>query len=363
MAQVPQLGRHRVAPGRRRLLGWGAALPGPALSSDELCERIARRFGVRTERHARLLAPRLGVRWRHLCRDFERSVEAPRPGARNPELAARALVLARERAGLGAGALGYLISHTATPARLLPAGSAEIAQLCGHDGAHAELRQACTGFANALQFAFGLTQERDAPPIGIVGVETGSVFFDPASLAHDASQWVNFLQMGDGAAAVVVGPDDGGPGPYIAAGYFGQCGSAPAPGLALSAGGSDCVAPPPGPLRFEHDYAAVARHGMVLLDAGRSVLATAGFDLRRAALVVPHQASGAVAPWLSERWGLEPSRVCSHAIRVGNLGSASIWAALDDALSMHVPCAGSAPWLFLGAEATQYSYGGFALEF
>jgi len=95
-----------------------------------------------------------------------------------------ALQRAMHLAQLAPDALGYLISHTVTPAQLLPAGSAEIARKVGHAGAHMELRQACTGFANALQMAFALTAQAGAAPVGIVGVEQDR-FFDSARLSAD----------------------------------------------------------------------------------------------------------------------------------------------------------------------------------
>ncbi|RQO59936.1 3-oxoacyl-ACP synthase [Paucibacter sp. KBW04] len=353
-------GRLRLASGRRRLLGWGSAYPGPAISTEDLCRQVCDGLGYGKRRLAMALAQRLGVRSRHLCRDFAQGLELPRPGDRNPELAARALRAAQTRAGLAEDALAYLISHSCTPAQLLPGGSAEIAQRIGHQGAHLELRQACTGFANALQLAFALTAEPGSAPVGIVGVETGSVFFDPASLQTQGEQWVNFLQMGDGAAAVIVGPEDGGQGPLLQAAFFGQCQQAPPAGLRLRMGGSDCPLLQAGALQFEHDYASVAEHGLFLFEQGRQALAQAGWSLAQAAMCVPHQASGSLGPWLAQHWGLPVERVCQHGASVGNLGSASIWAALDRLMSDAALPAG--PLLFLGAEATQYSYGGFALE-
>lgn len=365
----PNLGQPIVASGRRRLLGTGIALPGPAINSGELCELISQRFGIKTARHGNILAPRLGVHTRHLCRDFFQAQEAPRAGARNPELAALAVKQALEDAGLQPQNLSYLISHTATPSTLLPAGSAEISRLLRFSGPHAELRQACTGFANALQFAFALTATPDAAPVAIVGVETGSVYFDPACLQTDTSQWINFLQMGDGAAAVIIGPDRPEESDvqrndlahWISAAYFGQLQTPPSSGLTLRSGGSDCTTPPNGTLLFEHDFNGVAEHGALLLEAGKTLMEQAGYDLATANFIVPHQASGAVAPWLAERWNYPVEKISNHAQRVGNLGSASIWAALHDyRRSSHVGLSGLA--LFLGAEATQYSFGGFALE-
>ncbi len=358
-------GTPAINAGRRRLLGVGAAFPGEAVSTGALCQQVRQQLGIPLPRYLTMLSTRLDVQQRHLCRDFVQAHEQPRPGARNPELAARALHNALGQAQLPSHALGYLISHTATPARQLPGGSGEIAHLLRYPGAHVELRQACTGFANALQLAFALTAAPDSAPVAIVGVETGSVFFDPHCSHADISQWVNFLQMGDGAAGVIIGADTPGctQGPWISHAFFGQLQDPPASGLVLGAGGSDCPHAS-GPIRFEHDFKSVETHGAALLEAGRDLLLSAGFDVHRASRVVPHQASGAVAAWLAKRWDLAPELICNHARQVGNLGSASLWAALHDSLQTPTQSpAGTAPMLFLGAEATQYSYGGFALEF
>ena len=76
---------------RRQLLGHATALPGDPISTEELCQLVSRHFSIPTHRHVRVIAPRLGVHQRHLCRDFKSAQEAPRPGSRNPELAAQAI--------------------------------------------------------------------------------------------------------------------------------------------------------------------------------------------------------------------------------------------------------------------------------
>lgn len=348
----------RVAKGRVRLLGMGLALPGPPVTTSALCADLEARFGVPAERFGRRLAARLQVDTRHLCRGFETAIEAPRAGQRNPELAAAALAMALQRARVRPTDLDYLLTHTATPARAVPGGSAEVAARVGAGCAHAEFRQACTGFASALQFAFALLREPGARPVAIVGSETGSVFFEPRQLALDPAQWINLLQMGDGAAAVVLGPDDGSGGPCLQSAFFGQLADAPAAGLSLAAGGSDQPAQDAGAAHFAHDYASVARSGAALFEAGRDTLSAHGHRLDTATRVIPHQASGAVADWFAAHFGVPRAKVCDHGQRVGNLGSASIWAALNDVFPALAPGERA---LFLGAEATQYSFGGFAL--
>jgi len=193
------------------VLGTGAALPGEPISTEELLTAVDRRFGLSLRRPGLAIARKLGIRTRHLCRDMARRLETPRKGHRNPELAAAAVRGAISDAGLVAQDLSYLIGHTATPARLMPPNIGQVAELLDYGGPFVEFRQACTGFANALVFAQGLLRA-GAGPVAIVGSETGSVFFDPHRAAKDAGQLVNLVQMGDGAAAIILAPDNDRPG-------------------------------------------------------------------------------------------------------------------------------------------------------
>jgi 3-oxoacyl-[acyl-carrier-protein] synthase-3 len=154
------------------VLGTGAALPGEPISTEELLTAVDRRFGLSLRRQGMAIADKLGIRWRHLCRDMATRLETPRKGHRNPELAATALRGALLEAGLVARDLSYLIGHTATPARLMPPNIGQVAELLDFEGPFVEFRQACTGFANALVFAKGLLRA-GAGPVAIVGSETG----------------------------------------------------------------------------------------------------------------------------------------------------------------------------------------------
>ena len=129
----------------------------------------------------------------------------------DPDLAAAALHAALNEAQLEVGDLAYLIGHTTSPACLVPPNIAFVADRVGFTGPYMELRQACTGFANALVIAQGLTSVSGVKAVAIIGSETGSVYFDPQRAGEDVSQLVNLVMMGDGAAAIIVGPDDSDP--------------------------------------------------------------------------------------------------------------------------------------------------------
>ena len=341
------------------VLGTGCALPGDPVSTQDLLDRIERNFGLNT-RTGVAIGRRLGIAHRHLSRDVKERFETPRAGDRNPELAARAVAMALRNAELSVARLQYLIGHTATPARPLPPNIAEVADLLGHTRPYAELRQACTGFANALQWAEGLLSKPDADPVGIVGSEVGSVFFDPLALDEDPGQWVNLVQMGDGAASIVLGPDRGEAGAYLEKAFFGHLGPGRSSGFALEEGGSDYPSIRPGHVvaTFRHDFEAVREGGAELFHAGLSAAKEAGVDLATLTTIVPHQVNGRIGVWLAEAFHLPVERFFVNAARVGNLGSAAIWVALHELRASGTLKPGDRV-LILGAEATQYLYGGF----
>jgi 3-oxoacyl-[acyl-carrier-protein] synthase-3 len=338
-----------------KVLGTGSALPGPAVTTGELLDRMERRFGVAVARAGGRVAARLGIETRHVCRDFEARHEVPRSGHSNPELAAAAVQAALSAAGLGVDDLAYLIGHTATPAWLVPPNAALVADRLGFRGPYLELRQACTGFANALVIAQGVVAAPAGGPVAIVGSETGSVHFDPLH-ADDPWQLVNLVQMGDGAGAIVVGPDDGRPGSSLGRLFFGQIGLGRKPGLALATGGSEAPLVSAGVLEFAHDYAAVRAGGPELFARGVAAARALGVDVATVDRVIPHQANGRLGELLGPPLGIAPARVFVNASRLGNTGSAAMWLALAE---LRQRLDAGARVLALGAEATKYLFGGF----
>ena len=186
------------------VLGTGAALPGAPITTETLVSRMVDRFGYRTPRRALAIADRLGIRTRHHARDWAARHEAARAGDGNADLAARAVRQALAAAGVEVSEVAYLIGHTTSPESALPGNIALVADRLGYAGPHIELRQACTGFANALMVASGLIALAPGRPVVIVGSETGSLWFDPDRL-EEPGQLVNLIQMGDGAGAIVLG--------------------------------------------------------------------------------------------------------------------------------------------------------------
>jgi len=335
------------------VLGTGAVLPGEAIPTEDLLALVDHRFGLSLRRRGMAVAHKLGIHTRHLCRDMAIRLEAPRKGHRNPELAARAVQSALLEAGLMAKDLAYLVGHTATPARLMPPNIGEVAELLDYGGPFVEFRQACTGFANALVFAQGVLRA-GAGPVAIVGSETGSVFFDPQRATEDAGQLVNLVQMGDGAAAIIVARDDDRDGARLSHVYFGQMGRGHASGLTVADGGSDAPVCRVGFPEFHHDFAAISRFGLDLLLHCAAAAECTGSG--PADYILPHQANGRIDTILAGPLGVTAERVVVTADRVGNTGSAAIWLALAQ---LRPALEAGRTVLALGAEATDFMFGGF----
>lgn len=338
------------------VLGMGVALPGPPLETSALLDKIADQCGVDVRRRGSAIAHRLGIQTRHICRDFASRQEPPRRGHSNAELAARALATALTQSALSVNELSYLISHTATPGDAIPPNVAHVAEIAGYHGPYLELRQACTGFANALIVAQGLLAQPTTRAVAIVGSETGSVYLDPARAEHAREQLVNLVQMGDAAAAIVLTRAKSGHA-HISRVFFGQIGYSRPASLRLRAGGSLHVGI--ATAEFEHDFDAVRQHGVELFEAGITAARTLGVDAASVDYVVPHQVNGRLAEFLAPRLGLRPKQVFVNADRVGNTGSAAIWVALH---ALQGALRGGERALILGAEATKHMYGGFCYD-
>jgi 3-oxoacyl-[acyl-carrier-protein] synthase III len=339
-----------------KFLGSGTALPGPPVSTAELLENIETRFGVAVARKASAVARKLNVRTRHLSRDFLERREAPRKGSGNAELAAASVRMALDEAGMTPDDLAYIVGHTATPEYPLPPNLARVADLLAYQGPFVEIRQACTGFANALIMAAGLLSGPDARPVAIVGSETGSLFFDPMRAAEDSGQLVSLVQMGDAAGAIVLGPVDDKRSAHIRQMFFGQIGYGREPGLRMPEGGSSYPWSERNVLEFEHDFAAIRDAGPSLFVEGIRLAGSMGIDIDAVDWVVPHQANGRMGELLARELGLAEERIFVNANAVGNTGSAAIWTALAELRPQMRPRQTA---LVLGAEATKFMFGGF----
>ncbi|MBI5093901.1 MAG: 3-oxoacyl-ACP synthase [Candidatus Hydrogenedentes bacterium] len=336
------------------VLGTGLAVPGAPVTTEELVLKLDR-MGVKGAKLCGAIAKKLGVNNRYFCRAAESPVETPCAGSTNPELASSALEQALHEAGITANDLQYLLTHTTSPHTSLPPNASWVADRLEYDGPYAEIRQACTGFANAMMLAVGMLNGEDERAIGIVGSETGTVYLDTRLIDEDRDQLVNTAQMGDGAGAIVVARRNGHRGSHIPFVYYGTLGHGKKPGLTLYMGGSsqahDLTA-------FRHDFTHVKESGMELIRTGLNVALQAGLELSDIDWIIPHQANGRMDEVLAPELGVPREKIFVCATEYGNTGSASIWMAFHRLRTSGKLKSGSKV-LVLGAEATKFMLGGF----
>ena len=338
---------------RLKLLGSGSALPGDPVDNDELLAALAAHCGTGKAKLARKYADRLGIRSRHVSRDLGKARSGARDGLDAPTLCRKAVTAAAGRA-----AMSYLIGHTSTPHTLLPPNIAWVADGLGYAGPYLELRQACTGFANALAVAAAMIAEDSEAKIGIVGSENGSPYFDISEDFANREQLINFVQMGDGAGAVLLGADNGSGRAVVSDVFVGQIGLGMQPGISLEGGGSADPGCDYGLPLFAHRARDVRRNGEQLLTAGIAAIESRGYSLGEFDWIIPHQANGHIAELFGERFPETRGKVFATADRLGNLGSAAIWVSFDE-LRRSAELRQGQRVLILGAEASKYLYGGF----
>lgn len=344
------------ASGKAKLLGSGSEMPGPAITNAELFASIEKHCGKKTAKRAERISRRFGINQRHFCRSDLAGFSRPDQPA--PQLCVDAINHALVEYGEH-HAIDYLIGHTTTPETLVPPNIAWVADKLNHTAPYMELRQACTGFANALQIALPmLAQGGGLDTVGIVGSEVGSTYFNLNEDFVDLEQLINYLQMGDGAGAVLLGQDDGSNSDIISDAYIGHIGNGMQPGFYLSGGGSGDVFCEKSIPVFRHNAVDVKNQGANLFLKGIEAITQRGYSLDDFAYILPHQVNGNLDALFEEHLGIDRERVIVDADRLGNLGSAAIWVSFDRLRKSGRLKKGDKV-LVLGAEATKYLYGGF----
>lgn len=342
-----------------QLLSLETAFPREPVDTQTLIAALGQHCKDPTlQRRARAVAHRLGIRARYLSRDLNSATGKVLDNCDAPTLCHNAFSQALQCAGREIGDVEYLIGHTTSPHTLLPPNIAWVADSANYTAPYMELRQACTGFANALQIASAMISANGLSCVGIIGSEVGSPYFTAQDDFADIEQLINYVQMGDGAATALIGPPDGSGRAQISDLFVGHIGNGRAPGLALDGGGSAMPYCEQGLPIFAHRADSVREHGPKLFVEGVSAIEQRGYQLENFTYIIPHQANGRLAKPLAKYLHVKEEVIYSTAEKFGNLGSAAIWAALADLLNQELLEPGDRV-LVLGAEATKYMYGGF----
>lgn len=244
------------------------------------------------------------------------------------DLAAEAARRALDDADLPPERVDYLVVSTSTGDFPQPPTACVVQNLLGCRGAACfDINVVCAGFVYGVEVARHLVAARPGAHALVVGADVYSriLNYDDRSTA---------VLLGDGAGAVVIGevPADRG---FLK--------------VHLSSHGDaqDLIKVPAGGSRTPTTAETVAASGHLFTMQGRGVrdfvldnvppvldklLTDAGHSLADVSCFVPHQANGVLLERLVERCGLTDAHTHRVVGEYGNLGSASVPVALDDAV-------------------------------
>ncbi|WP_202079890.1 beta-ketoacyl-ACP synthase III [Caldalkalibacillus salinus] len=292
------------------VLGTGSYLPEKVLTNFDLEKMV--------DTNDEWIVTRTGIRERRIAADEIAS----------SDMAYEASIKAMERAGITADDLDLIIVATVTPDMFFPSTACILQDRLGaHSAAAYDLSAACSGFLYGVTTATQFIQNGFYKHVLVVGVESLSKIVD----WEDRNTCVLF---GDGAGAVVVGPTEEGYG-FLSfeLGADGSGGSL----LCQPGGGSRH---PMSPENMDNRLQYIKMNGnevfkfavRVMEQVSDAVIEKAGLNKEEVSLLVPHQANLRIIDAARKRLKLPEDRVVVNLDKYGNMSSASIPVALDEAV-------------------------------
>lgn len=265
----------------------------------------------------------------------ERRIASDDMGA--AEMGARAARIAMERAGVLPGEIDIIVVSTATPDRLLPSTACDMQALLGATNAAAfDVSAACSGFLYALTVAEGYIAAGRGEIALVVSTEKMSGIVD----WEDRSTCVLF---GDGAGAAIVRRAQNGRG--VLSSFMRSDGTL-----------AELLWRPAGGVKVPMDVAVLEEKAHLVKMAGREVFKAAVRSMAEAAdqalvragltgedidLLIPHQANIRIIEATARYANVPMEKVFVNVDRYGNMSSASVPVALDEAREQGVVGPGS----------------------
>lgn len=293
------------------IVATGRYVPDCVVTNDDLAKRM--------DTSDEWIRTRTGIRERRIAPDDIGAAE----------LGSRAARIAMERAGVEAGEVDILIVSTATPDRWLPSTACDVQRRLGCDNAFAfDLMAACTGHLYGLSMAEGYLAAGRGEVALVVAAEKMSAIID----WDDRTTAVLF---GDGAGAAVVRPSNGS-GRGILSSHHQSDGK-----LAelLYRPGGGALDPLSQSVLDEGRHLMKMQGREIFKNAVRSmseacdlVLHKAGLTAEDIDLLVPHQANIRIIEATAKYAGIPMDKVFVNVDRYGNMSSATVPVALDEAI-------------------------------
>ncbi|GAB6933527.1 beta-ketoacyl-ACP synthase III [Calditerricola satsumensis] len=292
------------------ILGTGSHLPEKVLTNADLEKMV--------ETSDEWIVTRTGIRERRIARPEEAS----------SDLALEAARKALDAAGVTPEALDLIVVATVTPDMMFPSTACIVQEKLGATRAAAfDLSAACSGFLYGVAAAAQFIQTGMYRYALVIGV-------DCLSKITDWTDRATCVLFGDGAGAVVLGPVPEGYG-FLSfeLGADGSGGDL----LKLPAGGSRLPASEKT-VRGRQHYIAMNGSEVfkfavrILGAAAEEALKKAGLTKEDVDFLVPHQANYRIIDAAMRRLGLAEDKVVINLDRYGNMSSASVPVALDEAV-------------------------------
>lgn len=288
-----------------RIIGTGSALPGKAVTNDELARQLAQR-GVETSDE--WIVARTGIRQRYL---------AP-PGVTTADLGTDAAKAALQAAGRTGKDIDLIVVATSTPDQIFPSTACLIQTQLDAGGSTAfDMQAVCSGFVYGLVVADAMIRSGINRRALVIGAELFSRILD----WNDRTTCVLF---GDGAGAAVL---EASSEPGILASELKADGSHAG---VLCTAGRVAQGKVEGHPFLTMDGPAVFKLAVnVLGTSAVNVLQQAGLDAPQIDWLIPHQANIRILNAIAKRLGVPEEKMVATVDRHGNTSAASVPLALD----------------------------------
>jgi 3-oxoacyl-[acyl-carrier-protein] synthase-3 len=294
---------------RIKIIGTGRALPDKVLTNHDIEKMVDTTDEWITER--------TGIKERRIADD----------DIATSDLVADAIAKACEQGRVKPADLDAIVVATSTPDTVYPATGCWVQKKLGISGMPAfDVSAGCSGFLFALEVAANLIAAGTAEKVIAAGGEVMSKVVN----WQDRGTCVLF---GDGAGAALCVPGVGESG--ILASTWG-CNGSLAPLLYQPAGGTRLPTSPDTLARMSHtvhmDGNKVFKHAVRAMSEGAlRVVRESGITTDEIKLVIPHQANNRIMEATRTRIGVPDEKLYSVIHKYGNMSSATIPVALDEA--------------------------------
>ncbi len=299
-----------ATPGAVCIVGTGAYLPARVLTNAELEKMV--------ETSDEWIASRTGIRQRHIAAADEAT----------SDMSAIAAQRALDAAGVEAMEVDLIVVATVTPDMPFPSTACFVQKKIGARKAFCfDIEAACSGFVYALDVGYRFLATGGAKTALIIGGEK-------LSSVTDWQDRTTCVLFGDGAGAVVLQTRKTGRGIIgTVAGSDGTLANL----LQIPGGGSrhpssaETIDKRLHFLKMQGNE--VFKHAVrCMCDAAQQVLDRHGLKVEDVKWVIPHQANLRIIQAIAQRLGVGIERFCVNLDQVGNMSSASIPVALDEAV-------------------------------